>query len=142
VFVDETSVDVVRALYGDLTGQTVRRGRQFDGRVFIVEPYDFGTSVNYFWRGELSAYAWLRSFKGGKSSPGSAGMTLMAWARLAIEGVGKLIQTARFKSHTARQLAGADRECRSNNELAVPQHGLWSRLISPMWRSMLRSRCD
>jgi hypothetical protein len=37
VFVDDNGVDVARALYRGLTGQNVRRARQVDGRVFVVE---------------------------------------------------------------------------------------------------------
>ncbi|MGH6681798.1 MAG: hypothetical protein ACREDL_23330, partial [Bradyrhizobium sp.] len=66
LFEDENGLDVVTALYRDLTGQTVRRARQVDGRVLIVEPDDVRASMKYFWRGELSAPAWLRSFRGRK----------------------------------------------------------------------------
>jgi D-aspartate ligase len=134
VFVDENSVDVARALYGDLTGQTVRRARQVDGRVFIVEPHDLGASMNYFWRGELSAYAWLRSFKGRKEfawfSWDDALPCLMAWARLAIRGVGKIVQIGPFKSNAPRRSAGVGQECKSDQAIPIPQHGLWFRLIS------------
>jgi D-aspartate ligase len=114
VFVDENNVDVARALYGDLTGQTVRRARQVDDRVFIVEPYDLGTSMNYFWRGELSAYAWLRSFKGRKEfawfSWDDPLPCLMAWARLTIQAAAKMIRIGPFKPNTVRQSAGVDQE--------------------------------
>ena len=66
VLVDGNGLDVARALYCDLTGQTVRRSKQVDGRILIVEPDDLRASANYFRRGELSANEWLRSFKGRK----------------------------------------------------------------------------
>lgn len=105
MFVDDNGLDVARALYRDLTAQTVRRSRQVDGRIFVVEPYDLRASVNYFWRGELSAYAWLHSFKGRKEFAwfnwDDPSPFLMAWARLAIRGVARIIWIGLFKSRNA-----------------------------------------
>jgi predicted ATP-grasp superfamily ATP-dependent carboligase len=109
LFVDDNGLDVARALYRDLTGETVRRSRQVDGRIFVTEPYDLRASVKYFWRGELSLYAWLRSFRGRRELawfnwddplPG-----LMVWARLAIRGIGKIIRIGPFKSSVVRRSA-------------------------------------
>jgi predicted ATP-grasp superfamily ATP-dependent carboligase len=134
VFVDENGLDVARALYRDLTGHTVQRARQVDGRVFVVEPDDLRASVNYFRRGELSAHAWVHSFNGRKEfawlSWDDPLPSLIAWARLAIQGAGKIIRTARSKSNAARQSAGVDQECKSDQAMPIPQYGLWSRLIS------------
>jgi D-aspartate ligase len=112
VFVDENGIDVARALYRDLTGQTVQRARQVDGRVFVVEPYDLCASVSYFRRRELSAHAWVRSFKGRKEfawfSWDDPLPFLMAWARLAIQRVAKIMRNGRFESgHAGSQRAGA-----------------------------------
>jgi predicted ATP-grasp superfamily ATP-dependent carboligase len=128
VFVDENGIDVARALYSDLTGQTVRRARQVDGRVFVEEPFDLRASVNYFRRGELSAHAWARSFNGPKEfawfSWDDPLPFVMAWARLAIEGAGKMIGIGRFKFNAARQSAGADQPCKSDQAMSGPQDGL------------------
>jgi len=114
LFEDHNGLDVVRALYRDLTGQVVQRSRQVDGRVFVVEPYDLGASVNYFWRGELSAYAWLRSFKGRREfawfSWDDPLPPLMALARLAVQVAGKMIRIGRFKSASVGQTPGVDQE--------------------------------
>jgi D-aspartate ligase len=149
VFEDETGLDVVRALYRDLTGQKVQRSRQVDGRVFVAEPHDFRACAKYFWRGELSARAWPRSFKGRKEfawfSWDDPLPFVMAWARLAIEGAGKMIGIGRFKLNAARQSAGADQQCKSDQATPVPQEGLWSRLISvvsPVLLSLVRPRLD
>jgi hypothetical protein len=90
--VDDNGLDVARALYRDLTGQTVRRSKQVDGRrTFVVEPYDPSASIKYFWRGELSAHAWLRSFKGRKEFDWEDALPfLMAWGRLAIRALSGL----------------------------------------------------
>jgi predicted ATP-grasp superfamily ATP-dependent carboligase len=149
VFEDDNGLDVARALYRDLTGQIMRRSKQVDGRVFVVEPDNFRASVTYFRRGELSACAWLHSFKGHKEfawfSWDDPLPFLMAWARLAIQGAGTMIRIERFKSNAARQSAGVDQRCKSDKAMPVPQYGLWSRLISivnPVWQSLVRPRCD
>jgi predicted ATP-grasp superfamily ATP-dependent carboligase len=134
LFVDDDGLDVARALYCDLTGQVVRRSKQVDGRVFVVEPDDLRASVNYFRRGELSAYGWLHSFKGHKEFAwfnwDDPLPFLMVWARFAIRGIGKVIQIGPFKSNAARQPAGVDEVCKSDRAMAITQYGLWSRLSS------------
>jgi hypothetical protein len=129
VFVDDNGLDVARALYRDLTGQIVRRSRQVDGRVLVVEPDDLRASVNYLWRGELSAYAWLRSFKGRKEfawfSWDDPLPFLTVWILLAIRGVGKIV-----KSNAGRQSASAGQECKPDQTMPTQRYGLWSRLIS------------
>jgi predicted ATP-grasp superfamily ATP-dependent carboligase len=152
VFVDENSVDVVRALYRDLTGQTIRRSRQVAGRVFVVEPHDLRACVSYIWRGDLSVYAWLRSFSGRKEfawfSWDDPLPFLMACARLAIQGAGKIIRTARSKSNAAHQSTGVDQECKLDQAkldqaMPISHYGLWSRatsIINPVSRSRARPR--
>jgi predicted ATP-grasp superfamily ATP-dependent carboligase len=134
VFVDDNGLDVARALYRDLTGQSVQRSRQVEGRVLVVEPDDLRACAKYFWQGELSARAWVRSFKGDKEFAwfrwDDPLPFVMAWVRLAIQGAGKMIRIGRFKSNAAHQSAGVDQECKSDEPVPVPQGGLWSRLIS------------
>jgi predicted ATP-grasp superfamily ATP-dependent carboligase len=140
LFVDDNGLDVARALYGDLTGHVVRRARQVDGRVFVVEPDDLRASVNYFRRGELSARAWLHSFKGHKEFAwfnwDDPLPFLMVWARFAVLCIGKMIQIGPFKSNAARQSAGVDQERKSDRAMVIAQYGLWSRLSS-----VVRSVC-
>ncbi|HUR93846.1 MAG TPA: hypothetical protein VMY76_04655 [Gemmatimonadales bacterium] len=64
LFVDSAGMDVVRALYLDLTGQTVVVGDAREGRKWLVENYDVVSSLRYFRDGRLSAAEWLRSFRG------------------------------------------------------------------------------
>lgn len=98
LFMDDNGLDVARALYRDLTGGTVQRSRQADGRIFVVEPDDLRASVQYLHRGELSPSAWLRSFKGPKELAWFAWDDplpfLMVWGRLAIRGLRKIIRIA------------------------------------------------
>ena len=63
LFEDSEKVDVARALYHDLTGQSVRRSPQIDGRVFVVEPHDCLSSPLRLAPRTL-VRDWWRSFKG------------------------------------------------------------------------------
>jgi predicted ATP-grasp superfamily ATP-dependent carboligase len=140
LFVDDNGLDVARALYCDLTGQVVRRSKQAEGRVLVVEVDDLRASVNYFRRGELSVYAWLDAFKGRKEfawfSCDDPLPFLVALARFVLRGIGKLIQIAASKSNPAPQSADGDQDRKSDRAIANPQPGLWSRLISVV--SLLR----
>ncbi len=134
LFVDDNGLDVARALYRDLTGQTVRPSKQVDGRVLVVEPDDLRASMNYFRRGELSAYDWLRSFKGRKEFAwlnwDDPLPFLMVWARFAIRGVGKILRIGPFKSNATCQSAGMDQERKPDQVIPLSRYGLWSGLIS------------
>jgi D-aspartate ligase len=64
LFEDCNGIDVVRAMYYDLTGQPVCRSRQIDGRIFVVEPQDLLSSLHGLRKGELTFRDWWMSFKG------------------------------------------------------------------------------
>jgi predicted ATP-grasp superfamily ATP-dependent carboligase len=57
-------LDVARALYLDLTGQTVPRVEPADGRKWLVEDFDFVSALLSWRRGCISLGDWLRSFRG------------------------------------------------------------------------------
>jgi D-aspartate ligase len=63
LFVGGDGMDVLRALYLDLTGQEVPATSHQDGRRWIVEPLDLASSVTYLRRGDLTLGAWARSFR-------------------------------------------------------------------------------
>ncbi|MGY3234549.1 hypothetical protein ACVMAJ_001439 [Bradyrhizobium sp. USDA 4448] len=98
----------------DLTGQSVRRSKQVDGRVPVVEPDDLRASVNYLRRGELSVYGCCVRSRGGRNSPGSTGMIpchlLMVWVRFAVRGVRKMLPIVLFNSHATCQSISMDKE--------------------------------
>jgi predicted ATP-grasp superfamily ATP-dependent carboligase len=149
VFVDDNGLDVARALYLDLTGQTVRRSGQVDRRVFVAEPDDLRASVNYFRQGELSAYAWLYSFKGRKELAWFAWDDplpfLMVWALLAVKGVSKIVRIGPFKSNAARQSAREGQERKRDLAIPIRRYGLWSRLtsiVAPLWQYLARPWWD
>jgi predicted ATP-grasp superfamily ATP-dependent carboligase len=64
LFVDSSGMDVVRALYLNLTGQAVQRGAIREGRKWIVEQSDLMTSLKYNRLGELTIAQWARSLRG------------------------------------------------------------------------------
>jgi D-aspartate ligase len=64
LFVGEGEVDVLRAMYLDLTGQPVPATTQQEGRRWIVEPLDISSSVVYRRRGDITLPGWARSLKG------------------------------------------------------------------------------
>jgi ubiquinone/menaquinone biosynthesis C-methylase UbiE len=64
LFVGADGLDVVRALYLDLTGQPVPPSEPHPGRRWLVEDLDLLSSLRYHRDGVLAARAWLRSFRG------------------------------------------------------------------------------
>jgi D-aspartate ligase len=64
LFVDPiTKIDVVRALYLDLTRQSIPAVTQPEGRKWVVEPWDTRSSLWYRRDGRLSGRDWLRSLR-------------------------------------------------------------------------------
>ena len=96
LFEDNVRNDVIRALYRDVTGEQVCRRPQTEGRVFIVEPYDFLASFQCLRKGELTMRAWWRSYRGTQefawfkwSDPVPF---LMVWIRLLLRGILKVLR--------------------------------------------------
>ena len=68
LFVGGDGLDVVRALYLDLTGQAVPSSAPCPGRRWFVEELDLVSSVRYHRDGVLTARDWLGSFAGVRES--------------------------------------------------------------------------
>ncbi len=64
LFVTENGMDVVRALYLDLTGQPVPSGDPVWGRKWMVEDADCVSCFRYFKDGKLSFKEWVKSYRG------------------------------------------------------------------------------
>ena len=64
LFVDQNGIDVARALYLDLTGQTVPLGAAREGRKWIVEDADIASLLRYRRDGKLGFAEWLKSLAG------------------------------------------------------------------------------
>jgi D-aspartate ligase len=68
LFVDKDGLDSVRALYLDLTGQSVPACVPREERKWLIEDMDIVSSYHYYREGSLSLGDWLRSFKGVEES--------------------------------------------------------------------------
>jgi predicted ATP-grasp superfamily ATP-dependent carboligase/ubiquinone/menaquinone biosynthesis C-methylase UbiE len=68
LFVGGDGMDVVRALYLDLTGQAIPASAPRYGRKWFVEDLDLESSVRYHRDGVLGVGDWLRSFRGVEES--------------------------------------------------------------------------
>ncbi len=64
LFVDSIGMDVVRALYRDMTGQPVEVGDLKEGRKWLVEPFDIVSTIRYWRDGNMGFREWIRSFRG------------------------------------------------------------------------------
>lgn len=64
LFVAEDGLDVVRALYLDLTGQEVPKTSPREGRRWLIEDMDIISSLHYRREGTLSIWGWIKSFRG------------------------------------------------------------------------------
>lgn len=66
MFENGAGIDVVRAMYLDLSGKTVPESAMMKQRKFVVESHDWIASIGYMRSGKLTAGAWWRSLKGRK----------------------------------------------------------------------------
>jgi D-aspartate ligase len=64
LFVGADGIDVLRALYLDLTGAEVPMSTPQAGRRWLVDPLDLASSIIYYRRGDLTLRSWLHSFRG------------------------------------------------------------------------------
>ncbi len=64
LFVATNGLDVVRALYLDMTGQPVPPSQFMEGRRWFVEDKDLISSFHYHREGKLNFKQWARSFRG------------------------------------------------------------------------------
>lgn len=64
LFVGGNGIDVVRALYQDMTGQSIQPSSAPEGRKWIVEDVDIISSVRYWRDGQFTPRQWLNSLRG------------------------------------------------------------------------------
>jgi predicted ATP-grasp superfamily ATP-dependent carboligase len=64
LFADRNGLDVVRALYLDMTRQALPTVEPRWGRRFVVENVDLYASVGLWREGRLTLIAWLKSYRG------------------------------------------------------------------------------
>jgi predicted ATP-grasp superfamily ATP-dependent carboligase len=68
LFVGNNGLDVVRAEYLDLSGQSVPSSEIVEGRKWFVEDRDLVSSVRYRYEKSLTFRQWLTSFRGVQES--------------------------------------------------------------------------
>jgi D-aspartate ligase len=64
LFAAKNGLDVARALYLDITGQSIPSAQISEGRKWIVESNDLASSWSHFREGQLTLGAWMRSLRG------------------------------------------------------------------------------
>jgi predicted ATP-grasp superfamily ATP-dependent carboligase len=64
IFVAENNSDVARDLYLDLSGQKREKTTPCELRQWVIEDFDFISSVDYYYEGTLTIRQWWKSFKG------------------------------------------------------------------------------
>jgi predicted ATP-grasp superfamily ATP-dependent carboligase len=83
LFVSAEQLDVIRALYLDLTGQPVPATRAVEGRKWFVEDRDLNSFLKYRRDGRMTLREWLASFRGVQESAWFAGDDLRPFAAQA-----------------------------------------------------------
>ena len=66
MFEDTAGLDVVRAMYLDLTGHKVQQAAPGEGHRLVVESFDFFASLGYMRHGALTVSEWWESLKGNR----------------------------------------------------------------------------
>jgi D-aspartate ligase len=92
LFVARNGLDVVRALYLDLTGQTVPVAQQVDGRKWLVEGGDLESALTYRRDGTLTMRAWAASLKGVDETAYFARDDIVPFVRVAAGFVNRVIR--------------------------------------------------
>jgi D-aspartate ligase len=99
LFVADNGMDVIRALYLDLTGQAIDAGRPREGRKWMVEDLDLFSSYCYHREGGVRLRDWFASFKGVQESAYFAfDDPFPLWAML-ISDAGRVFRRLTQKSH-------------------------------------------
>jgi D-aspartate ligase len=95
LFVGSKGMDVVRALYLDLTGQAIPEDVVPEGRKWVVEIYDPRSSFTYIRNRELTPLGWAKSLRGVREGAlvagddlAPVGYTLVSLARTALRSHG------------------------------------------------------
>jgi D-aspartate ligase len=84
LFAGRNGMDVIRALYQDMTGQPVTASSTPEGRKWIVEDGDLFSSLRYWWDGKLTLGNWMRSLRGIEEAAFISRDDLMPFAAVCI----------------------------------------------------------
>jgi len=92
LFVAADGMDVVRAMYLDLTGQPVSSAPMLEGRKWLVENNDVISFRRYRAKGELKFFDWLRSLRGVQEVAWFAWDDLLPFAIMAGKFIGQFVR--------------------------------------------------
>jgi D-aspartate ligase len=118
LFVDENGMDVVRALYQDLTGQPVTPASTVEGRRWVVEDVDLVSSVRYYRDRKFSLRGWINSYRGVREATFLARDDLLPLAGMGIVGA-RLARKALFGDARARAIISSAASASPNRSVEV-----------------------
>ena len=102
LFVSNTQMDVVRALYLDMTGQPIIAGVAEDGRKWLVEDIDWASSLCSHSNGSLSLKNWSDSYRGVREAAYFAHDDPLPFVKVWMNKVANFHSVFReLRSHTA-----------------------------------------
>jgi D-aspartate ligase len=107
LFVGDNGMDVVRALYQDMTGQPVIAARAPEGRKWIVEDVDLLSSVRYWRDGRLTLRQWLSSYRGVRELTFLAADDPLPFAGACLMDVRRALNDARERRREQQRAAKA-----------------------------------
>jgi predicted ATP-grasp superfamily ATP-dependent carboligase len=105
LFVGMQGLDVVRALYLDLTGQEVPADTAREGRRWLVENLDVASSFAYRRERSLTLRDWVRSFRGVEETAYLAGDDLLPLVPMCTGGSSELVRRVYGKLRGAGRVA-------------------------------------
>ncbi len=114
LFVAENGMDVARALYLDLTGQSIVPAVVRHGRKWIVEDCDLVSFLRYRRDGKLTIKEWVRSFRGIEEAAFFALDDLLPFLMLCLRDAWDLFCRVYRKARgqtTPRRFTSSSRSC-------------------------------
>lgn len=97
LFTAACGMDVARALYLDMTGQTVHPVQPVEGRKWIVEDFDVISSLGSIRHGALKPLDWVRSLRGIREAACFASDDPLPFLMMAVADAGELAQWIRSR---------------------------------------------
>jgi D-aspartate ligase len=111
LFVGVNGLDVLRAMYLDMTGAEVPATIPQDGRRWLVDPTDLASALAYRARGDVTVKGWLRSYRGVRETAWFAFDDplpfLALWLRLLVDWLPRRIAVRLARRKVERATAPA-----------------------------------
>ena len=107
LFVGPNGMDVARALYQDMSGQTVLPATTQEGRKWLVEDCDWISALRYCRDGKLTLKGWRDSLRGVQETSYFAGDDLWPVAGVVAANVRRLVDRRYFSKRPGVAQRGA-----------------------------------